>query len=71
MCSYTDIISYFSGQQNVAALQQQQQLQQQLQQQVLALTSSPFGDSPLFRSLTVGLPKKLFVIRKSVALHRH
>ncbi|CAB4026711.1 nuclear pore complex Nup98-Nup96-like, partial [Paramuricea clavata] len=40
------------GQNNVAALQQQQQLQQQLQQQVLALTSSPFGDSPLFRNLT-------------------
>ena len=44
---------YFSGQTNVVALQQQQQMQQQLQQQVLALTSSPFGDSPLFRNLTV------------------
>lgn len=44
---------FVSGQNNLAALQQQQQLQQQLQQQVLALSSSPFGDSPLFRNLTV------------------
>lgn len=37
---------YFSNQ-NAALVAQQQQ---ELQRQVLALTSSPFGDSPLFRN---------------------
>ena len=39
---------YYSNQNALALAQQQEQLK--LQQQVLALTSSPFGDSPLFRN---------------------
>lgn len=54
------VLFFFSDQNTLAAIRQQQMMQQQLK----AIANTPFGDSPLFRNLAATGDKKVILFKR-------